>query len=250
MDQCIALRRTPLLAPVDGRYCCGSAGGPDGEFVHATRNVAPSVPHSLCSVPRAGGGYTPVGAALTDTDAARMAVEPDLGALIQRCASQDAAALRLLYDRQAARLYGVALRLTRQSALAADVVHDAFIAVWQRAGSFDPDRGSASSWLVSIVRHRAIDIIRRREREVSDDALPESVDSDPDPLARLVASDDAAGLHRCLETLEDDKRRMILLAFVDGLSHSELASRLAIPLGTVKSSIRRALAALKRCLEP
>jgi RNA polymerase sigma-70 factor (ECF subfamily) len=179
-----------------------------------------------------------------------MQAEPDLATLIERCAAQDRAALRLLYDRQAARLYGVALRLTRQSALAADVVHDAFVAIWQRAASFDPDRGSATSWLVSIVRHRAIDIIRRRDREILGETLPEAADSDPDPLARLVASDDAAALHRCLGTLEDDKRRMLLLAFVDGLSHSELAVKLAIPLGTVKSSIRRALAALKLCLAP
>jgi RNA polymerase sigma-70 factor (ECF subfamily) len=191
-----------------------------------------------------------VEAALNDTGSSRMPAESDLATLIQRCASQDRAALRLLYDRQSARLYGIALRLTRQSALAADVVHDAFIAIWQRAASFDPARGNAGAWLVSIVRHRAIDIIRRRDREVLGETLPEAADSDPDPLARLVESDDAAALHRCLGTLEDDKRRMILLAFVDGLSHSELAARLTIPLGTVKSSIRRALAALKQCLAP
>jgi RNA polymerase sigma-70 factor (ECF subfamily) len=220
----------PLLQGADGLYCW-EAGHirPRGAY-HVTRPEA----------------------ALNDTGSGTLAAsdraEPDLATLIQRCAGQDSAALRLLYDRQSALLYGVALRLTRQSALAADVVHDAFIAIWQRAASFDPARGNASSWLISIVRHRAIDIIRRRDREVLSDTLPEAIDEDPDPLAQLVTSDDAAALHRCLGTLEADKRRMLLLAFVDGLSHSELAARLAIPLGTVKSSIRRALALLKQCL--
>ena len=215
----------PLLRGADGLYCW-EAGHirPRGAY-HVTRPEA----------------------ALNDTGSQAVA-EPDLATLIQRCAGQDSVALRLLDDRQSALLYGVALRLTRQSALAADVVHDAFISIWQRAASFDPARGSASSWLISIVRHRAIDLIRRREREVLSDTLPEAIDTDPDPLAQLVTSDDAAALHRCLGTLEADKRRMLLLAFVDGLSHSELAVRLAIPLGTVKSSIRRALALLKQCL--
>jgi RNA polymerase sigma factor (sigma-70 family) len=218
-----------FLLAQDGRYCSwAAAGAPTGGPIHANR----------------------IEAALNDTTQSRMQTEPDLATLIQRCAGQDRVALRLLYDRQAARLYAIALRVTRQSALAADVVHDAFIAIWQRAASFDPDRGAASAWLVSIVRHRAIDIVRRRDREVLGETLPEVADSDPDALARLVSSDDASALHRCLGTLEEDKRRMILLGFVDGLSHSELAVRLAIPLGTVKSSIRRALAALKRCLEP
>jgi len=232
MDASIALRRSPLLAPLlvwaGGPYCWVAATAPAADRVHVTRAEA----------------------TLNDTGSSRTQADPDLATLIQRCANQDRAALQALYDRQSARLYGIALRLTRQSALAADVVHDAFIAIWQRAASFDPDRGNATSWLVSIVRHRAIDIIRRREREVLTDAVPEEIDSDPDALARLVTSDDAVSLHRCLGTLEADKRQMVLLAFVDGLSHSELAGRLAIPLGTVKSSIRRALALLKRCLEP
>lgn len=224
MAQRLPARPSALFAPDGGTYC--------GAAVWSFRNARFAE------------------AALTELRAAAMSAEPDLATLIQRCAGQDHAALRQLYDRQSARLYGIALRLTRQSAMAADVVHDAFIAIWQRAASFDPKRGSASAWLGSVVRHRAIDLIRRADREVLSDTLPEAADSDPDPLARLVESDDAAALHRCLDTLEPDRRSLIRLAFVEGLSHSELASRLALPLGTVKSSIRRALTALKRCLEP
>jgi RNA polymerase sigma-70 factor (ECF subfamily) len=213
-----------LFVPENGFYCGAAFGAPVRGALHS-RLAEAALPD------------------MTLTPA-----EADLATLIQRCAGQDRAALRLLYDRQSARLYGVALRLTRQSALAADVVHDAFLSVWQRAASFDPARGNASAWLVSIVRHRAIDIIRRRDREVPGEPMTEEPDTDPDPLARLVESDDATALQRCMRELEEDKRRMVVLAFVDGLSHSELAVKLAIPLGTVKSSIRRSLAALKRCL--
>jgi len=181
---------------------------------------------------------------LRDTD-----TSISLTSLLQRCAGRDATALRELYDRQAARLHGVALRITRQPAVAADVVHDAFVSVWQYASTFDPARGSAEAWLTSIIRHRALDTVRRLDREVTGLEMPEQTDTDPDPLARLVDSTEAAALHRCLEQLDPDKRRLVAMAFIDGLTHSELAQRLAVPLGTVKSNIRRGLATLRRCLE-
>jgi RNA polymerase sigma-70 factor (ECF subfamily) len=174
----------------------------------------------------------------------------DLATLISRCAAQDRAAFRRVYDRQAARLNGICMRITRQPALAADAVHDTFIALWQHAASFDPGRGSAEAWLTSIARYRALDIARRRTREVTGLELPEEADPEPDALAKLSGSAEAAALRQCLEGLEPDRRAMVVAAFVDGLSHTELAQKLATPLGTVKSTIRRALAALKRCLEP
>ncbi len=174
----------------------------------------------------------------------------DLADLIRRCAAQDRAAFRRLYDRQAARLHGIAIRITRQPALAADAVHDTFMALWQHAGSFDPARGTAEAWLTSITRYRALDIARRRTREVTGLEIPEEADPEPDALAKLTGGAEVASLRHCLEELEPDRRGMVIQAFVDGLSHSELAQKMAMPLGTVKSTIRRALAALKRCLEP
>ena len=174
----------------------------------------------------------------------------DLAVLIRRCAGQDRAAFRRVYDRQAARLNGICMRITRQPALAADAVHDTFVALWQHAASFDPSRGSAEAWLTSIARYRALDIARRRTREITGLEIPEEADPEPDALAKLSGSAEAAALRRCLEELEPDRRGMVVAAFVDGLSHTELAQKLAMPLGTVKSTIRRALAALKRCLEP
>ena len=217
----------------------------------------PSFPSAFLRLyPAAGMGWwhlslIPDGgeAALNDVRALNDA-SPDLVTLLQRCAQQDRAAFRRLYDRQAARLHGIALRITRQPALAADAVHDTFMAVWQHAASFDPARGSAEAWLTSIARYRALDIARRRVREITGVEVPEAADPEPDALARLTGGAEIAALRQCLEALEPDRRALVLRAFVDGLSHSELAQTLAMPLGTVKSTIRRALAALKRCLEP
>jgi RNA polymerase sigma-70 factor (ECF subfamily) len=183
------------------------------------------------------------------TSAAGAAEATELSALIAAVAAGDRVAFRRLYDAQAARLYGVALRITRHSALASDAVHDAFLQVWRNAIRFEPERGDAGVWLLSLVRYRALDIMRHRSREVADDDIPEQVDADPDPLARLEAGREASALRLCLERLEPERRRIILRAFVDGLSHVELAEQERMPLGTVKSWIRRGLQTLRACLE-
>ena len=176
--------------------------------------------------------------------------ETDASALLRRCAERDAAAFRALYDQQSPRLYGLALRMTRQPALAADALQETFLQVWQQAARFDPARGPAEAWLIGLLRFRAIDILRSRRREEPGYVPPETADDAPDPFEQLRAGSETAALYRCLATLDDTEQRIIRLAFVDGLSHAELAARLAAPLGTVKSWIRRALLGLKRCLEP
>jgi RNA polymerase sigma-70 factor, ECF subfamily len=172
-----------------------------------------------------------------------------LDALLVRVAAADRAAFRRLYDQQAPRLYAIALRITRQGPLAADAVHDAFLQVWRNAHRFEPERGAAEAWLLGLVRYRALDIVRRLGREAPVEDLPEPVDDAPDPLDRLAETRDAAALHECLGQLAAERRRLVLLAFVDGLSHSEVAERLGMPLGTVKSWIRRSLHTLRLCLE-
>jgi len=169
--------------------------------------------------------------------------------LLRRCAGGDKAAFRQLYDLSAPRLYAVALRITRQTSLAADAVHDAFLQVWQHADRFDADRGSAETWLISLARYRALDLIRRHGREIAGVEMPERADEDPDQLERLMRQREGAALGRCLDRLEADKRQLVVLAFTDGLTHAELSSRLNTPLGTVKSWIRRGLQDLRRCLE-
>ena len=172
-----------------------------------------------------------------------------LDLLLSRCGGGDRAAFRRLYDLQSARLYGQALRLTRQPQLAADAVHDAFLQVWQRSSRFDPARGHAEAWLSSLLRYRAIDILRKRGRENYGVEAADEPDTGPDALQQLVSSSEGSALRRCLDQLEEGQRRVVLLAFVDGLSHSELAAKLQAPLGTVKSWVRRALLGLRRCLE-
>ena len=161
----------------------------------------------------------------------------------------DPKAFRKLYEACAPRLYGVALRITRNGPLASDAVHDAMLQVWRSADRFDPTRGHAESWLLSLVRYRALDLARRRMREVAGADLPEEADPAPGALAALLARDDAAALHGCLGELDEERRSLICLAFMDGLTHSELAERLGAPLGSVKSRIRRGLAALRACLD-
>ncbi|MCQ8242311.1 RNA polymerase sigma factor [Rhizosaccharibacter radicis] len=172
-----------------------------------------------------------------------------LDGLLRRCADGDKEAFRQLYDSQAPRLYGLALRLMRQPALAADAVHDAFLQAWQRADRFDPSRGSAETWLASLLRYRAIDIRRRRSREEPGLEPRDEPDTDPDALAQLTAASELQALRQCMDALSDGQRRVITMAFMDGLSHSELAGRLGSPLGTVKSWVRRALLSLRRCLD-
>jgi len=173
----------------------------------------------------------------------------DLAPLIRACAAGNRAALRLLYDSQAPRLKALAWRITGSAALAEDVLHDVFLRVWQQARQFDPARGSGRAWLTTITRYRALDLLRRTAREVPADGLPEDIDDSPDAVARLIASAEGRALHRCLEGLEAPRRRMITAAFVDGRTHAELSAALNIPLGTVKSMIRRSLASLRKCLE-
>ncbi len=205
----------------------------------AWRGDAARDPPSLRILRIAGVDQTAPGGDVTD----------DLATLIPRVGSGDRDAFRRLYDLQAPRLYAVALRILRQPALAADAVQDAFVQVWRNSGQFDPLRGHPEAWLVSLVRYRALDLVRRRTREVSGDDMAEPIDLDPDPLARLTATRDAAALYACLDKLEPERRHLLTLAFTEGLSHSEAAERLNLPLGTVKSWIRRSLQALRHCLD-
>lgn len=173
----------------------------------------------------------------------------DTAELLARCAVSDGTAFRRLYELHSARLYGIALRITRQPALASDAVHDAFLQVWRNAARFDPERGNAEGWLISLVRYRALDIARRQMREQPGHDIPEQADSDPDALSQLVAGSNGQALKTCLEQIDGSRRSLVVLSFIEGLTQSQVAERLGQPLGTVKSTIRRALLSLRSCLE-
>lgn len=167
--------------------------------------------------------------------------------LLQACGLGDRAAFRMLYDRHAARLYAVALRITRHSNLAADTVQEAFIQVWQNARHYTPSRGSPETWMVALTRYRALDLVRRAGpalQTLSTEALEEL----PASLDPMESTAEGRALRQCLERLPPERQRMVILSFVEGYSHAELSNRLAQPLGSVKSAIRRALASLRECL--
>ena len=169
--------------------------------------------------------------------------------LLARCADADRVAFRRLYDTQSPLLYAVALRITRDAALASDAVHDAMLQVWRNAARFDPALGQGRSWLVSLVRYRALDTVGRTKREVLGAEIAEPADPEPLALERLEASREGAALHHCLQGVEPVRRGLVVMAFVEGLTHAQVAARVGQPLGTVKSSIRRALLALRACLD-
>jgi len=172
----------------------------------------------------------------------------EVAMLLARCAQADGVAFRRLYDLQSSALYSVALRITRQPALAADAVHDAMLQVWRNAARYDPARGNARAWLLSLVRYRALDSVARVGRETLGAELPDVADTDLDPLDRLVATREGQLLHQCLLEVEPKRRSFVVLAFIEGLTHSEIAERVGQPLGSVKSGIRRALLTLRACL--
>jgi RNA polymerase sigma-70 factor (ECF subfamily) len=178
-----------------------------------------------------------------------MDATPELAKLLAAVAGGDRQALRAVYERQSVRLFGVANAILRDRDTAADALQEAFLRIARRAAQFDPARGAAEAWLAAIVRHAALDIIRSRGREIptDDPGLGDSV-VEPDALDRIAANADGRRLRDCLSALEAKNREGIVLAFVHGLSHAQVAARLELPLGTVKAWIRRGLMRLRECL--
>ncbi|WP_160000243.1 sigma-70 family RNA polymerase sigma factor [Roseomonas sp. 18066] len=173
----------------------------------------------------------------------------DIAAQLAAIAGGDRAALRGLYDSEAPRLFGIALALLRDRDRAADALHDGFLNIARRAGQFDASRGAAAAWTGAVVRHAALDIARRQGREIpSDDPALGDIPVEAEALTQVAAADDGRRLRDCLLALEESRRRGILLAFVHGLSHAQIAAKLDLPLGTVKAWIRRGLAQLRGCL--
>jgi RNA polymerase sigma factor (sigma-70 family) len=179
-----------------------------------------------------------------------LSTEPDLESALRRCAAGDRAALRAIYELEAGRMMGVALRLLRRPALAEEVVHDTFVQVWTRAASFDPSRGAARTWIYAVLRHRALNVLRGEVRtELVEDFEPMGLTSaEDDPEATVARLSEVSALRRCLDQLQPTRRRAVVLAYMHGLSHGELAARMGVPLGTMKSWLRRSLSVLRECM--
>lgn len=159
--------------------------------------------------------------------------------------------LARVYHLTSVKLFGTIVRIVRNRERAEDLLQDVYLKVWKRAAGFDPDKGSPITWLCTIARNTAIDDVRRagRGKEIADDTLPEVVDEDIKPADDwLCHVEDCEALRRCMEELKQDHRRSIHMAFFEGYSYSELADKVEVPLGTMKSWIRRGLAGLRGCL--
>jgi RNA polymerase sigma factor (sigma-70 family) len=176
--------------------------------------------------------------------------DEDVTAAIARCAAGDRGALKRLFDSEAPRMIGVAERILRRRALAEEAMQDAFVQVWRKASSFDPALGSGRTWLYTILRNRALNILRDESRTdlTGDDTAFDGASEEDDPETVVMKLGEATRLRQCLERLEPQRRQAIVLAYANGLSHGELAGRLDLPLGTIKSWIRRGMQTLKDCL--
>jgi RNA polymerase sigma factor (sigma-70 family) len=186
-----------------------------------------------------------------------------LAQALARVALGDRAALGTVYRATSAHLFGVILRINPDRAQAEEILQDIFVSIWQTARGFDATRSQPMTWLTSIARNRAIDSLRRRKTEPAqvrssaratdgddeDDPLAALPSDAPGPLALLQQASQAREITHCLAQLSAEQQQCVALAYYQGLSHAEVAQHLAQPLGTVKSWIRRALMALKDCLD-
>ena len=186
----------------------------------------------------------------------------ELSQLLARVGLGDRAAFATLYERSSAHLLGVVMRIQRDRALAEDILQEVYVNVWRAAQSFDAAQSQPLTWLTSVARNRAIDSLRRAHAQPllktnlttanddeETDVYDTVADDAPGPLDLLSRASDARALSACMQGLSAQQRQSVALAFFDGLSHTEVAESMRQPLGTVKSWVRRALQALKSCLD-
>lgn len=168
-----------------------------------------------------------------------------------RTGAEDRDALSQVYQLTSAKLFGICLRICGERSGAEDVLHDVYITVWKRAGAYEPGRSSPITWLATIARNKAIDWVRtkgrRPTRPIEDGMMV--ADTRPDQLELANRSQEDRRLHDCLDALDDRARDAIRTAFFDGLTYADLATRKNVPLGTMKTIIRRGLLQLRGCVD-
>jgi len=179
------------------------------------------------------------------------ATRQSLEALLAAVSKGDEAAFAELYQATSSKLFAVALRILRSREVAEEVVQESYFRVWERAGDFNPAIASPVTWMSAIVRNRALDEARRRlARPMADATELDDIESeDEHPLNALERAQDVQRLLRCMEGLEPEKKQIVRLAYLHGLSREALAKRFNRPEGTIKTWLHRSLAQLKGCLE-
>lgn len=173
-----------------------------------------------------------------------------LAEALVRVGAQDREAFEVVYSRTSAKLFGICLRILHNQSDAEGTLQDVYVTVWRKAGGFDPDRASPITWLATIARNKAIDRLRKRRysQPIDDDVL-EIADSAPSSLALVETAEDGRRLAECLGELDEDQAGIIRRAFFGGATYAELAAHDDVPLGTLKSRVRRGLMRLRGCLE-
>jgi RNA polymerase sigma-70 factor, ECF subfamily len=186
----------------------------------------------------------------TPTESSVTATAAELADLLRRVAARDSAAFAMLYKQTRAKLHGVVARILTKGDLSGEVLQEVFVRIWEKAGDYDVDKGSPIAWMATIARNRALDEIRR-VRPVSLEDMPEGFEpaaEDVDPLGARDRSERLSALMSCLQTLDEEKRDVVLLAYYRGFSREALAKRFERPVPTIKTWLRRGLAQLRDCL--
>jgi RNA polymerase sigma-70 factor (ECF subfamily) len=179
-----------------------------------------------------------------------MLTSPELVWLLAAVAKADEAAFERLYQATRAKLYGVVLRILRRADLADEVMQETYLKVWSSAGQFNPALASPITWMLAIARNRAIDLVRRKS-ETSIEEEPEAMEvaaDTPDPLAKREMSEELRRLLACMGRLDQERRRLVLLAYFSGWSRDQLAAEFDKPVNTIKTWLRRALFDIRECL--
>ena len=177
--------------------------------------------------------------------------------LLSRVVLRDTSAFQRLYQLVASRLLAVAVRVVQDRALAEDVLQEVFVHLWNRPQTGAPGQALSLSWLCVVTRNRAIDALRKRRPETplhwrdadGEEQVHDAAAEGGSPLELLLAEEDGSRLGHCMGQIDSEPRSALLLVYYEGLTHAELAQRLARPLGTVKAWMRRSLARLRDCME-
>jgi RNA polymerase sigma-70 factor (ECF subfamily) len=170
--------------------------------------------------------------------------------LLAAVAKGDQGAFERLYAATRAKLYGVVLRILRRHDLADEVIQETYLKIWRSAGQFDPALSAPITWMVTIARNRAIDLVRKKGEGAIEEE-PEAMDvaaENPDPLARRELNERLKSLFACIGRLEPERQRLVLLAYYNGWSRERLAKELDVPVNTVKTWLRRSLIEIRECL--
>lgn len=179
--------------------------------------------------------------------------QPDLNPLLARASLADRLAFQQLYHHSSAKLYAIALRITRQEKLAEEALQEGFIKIWHNAARFDAQKAQAITWMGTIVRNQAIDLLRQQQKHADTELFDEettSAETTANPTEdSVIQGDNQQVVQQCLQTLDEKYRSAILLAYLDGYTHQEIADKQGLTISNVKNRIHRGVAMVKDCVQ-